>query len=226
MIKVNSHEIKNICALHINAFFLVVMAKICKEIIILECGPNYFICTLQQISSKWIDSSSEGHLQGFSSIVQGSSSKVVNWMRGQRSDKSLILVRNLTNRHKKPTSIHLTSIKLFYLIFDPSFNLCFLKRNLVKLKRNLVSVTWKRIFSFWRGFFFFYSVHGIIERCTVLRAKFCSFLFEHAVTTHSRSQCPWKPDSRNAYTYRQNNFKIIHTWLGQQIEMTVDLHVT
>ena len=50
---------------------------------------------LKQTSSKWIDSSSEGHLQGFSSILQGSSSKIVNWIRGQRSNKSLILVRNI-----------------------------------------------------------------------------------------------------------------------------------
>ena len=41
-----------------------------------------------------------------------SSSKDVNWMRGQRSSKSLILVWNITNKHKKYTPIFLTSIKL------------------------------------------------------------------------------------------------------------------
>ena len=35
-------------------------------------------CTLKQISSKWIDSSSKGYLQGCSSILQGFSSKIVN----------------------------------------------------------------------------------------------------------------------------------------------------
>ena len=61
---------------------------------------------LKQTSSKWIDS------QGFSSILQGSSSKPVDQIRGQRSNNSLILVINIDNKHKKPTSIFLTSIKL------------------------------------------------------------------------------------------------------------------
>ena len=57
------------------------------------------------------------------------------------TNKSLILVRNITSENKMPTSIFLTSINL---TFDPTFNLQFLKGDLVKLKRNLVSVPWKR----------------------------------------------------------------------------------
>ena len=70
------------------------------------------LVALKQTSSKWIDSSSEGHFQCFSSILHGSSSKVVDQIRGQRSNNSLILVRNIENKHKKPTSILLTSVKL------------------------------------------------------------------------------------------------------------------
>ena len=42
----------------------------------------------------------------------------------------------------KPTSIW--QVLSFYLTFDPSFNLQFLKRNLIKLKSNLVSIPRKR----------------------------------------------------------------------------------
>ena len=73
-------------------------------------GTYLQMYSLKNPSSKWIDSSSEGHLQGSSSIWQGSSSKIVNWMRGQRSNKSLILIINITNRNKKPTAIFLTNI--------------------------------------------------------------------------------------------------------------------
>ena len=71
--------------------------------------------TKKKPSSKWIDYSSKGHLQG--SISQGPSSKIVNWMRGQRSNKSLILIITMTNEIRKPSSIFLTNIKLLFFHF-------------------------------------------------------------------------------------------------------------
>ena len=65
-------------------------------------------------SSKWIDSSSEGHLQGFSLILMDSSSKIVNWIRGQRSNKSLIFVRNIEVGFLFLFVIFVMSIKLLF----------------------------------------------------------------------------------------------------------------
>ena len=93
---------------------------ICRMIVHLRLNKSDVLCLLHSLlhskktSLKWIDSSSERHLQDSSSIWQGSSSKIVNWMRGQRSNKSLILIINITNRNKKPTSIFLTKIKLSF----------------------------------------------------------------------------------------------------------------
>ena len=70
--------------------------------------------TTTKTSSKWIDSSSEGHLQDFSSILKGSSSKIVNWIRGQRSNKSLIFVRNIEVGFLFLFIIFMMSIKLLF----------------------------------------------------------------------------------------------------------------
>ena len=123
------------------------LSKMCDSLIeyliSLDCE---FTKKKKKTSSKWIDSSSEGHLQDFSSILKGSSSKIVtvNWIRGQRSNKSLIFVRNIEVGFLFLFVIFMMSIKLLFN-FDPSITLQFLKRNLVKLKRNLVSVPWKSV---------------------------------------------------------------------------------
>ena len=91
---------------------------------------------LKKISSKWIDTSSEGHIRDFSS-------KIVNWMRGQRSNKSLILVRNMEESYL--CMLYFSQVFSFYLTFDPSFNLQFLKRNLLCVPR-------KRYLFIWREF--------------------------------------------------------------------------
>ena len=95
-----------------------------------------FNCYSKQTSSKWVDSTSEGHLQGFSSILQGFSSKIVNRMRGQRSNRSLILVRYI---EVGLCLLYFWHVFSFYLTFDPSFSSQILKRNLVSVprKRNL-----------------------------------------------------------------------------------------
>ena len=49
----------------------------------------------QKISSKWIHTLSEGYLGDVHS-------KIVNQKRVQWSNKSLILVRNITNKRRKP----------------------------------------------------------------------------------------------------------------------------
>ena len=99
-------------------------------------GQNPSAYTLKKISSKWIDTSSEGHIRDFSS-------KIVNWMRGQRSNKSLILVRNMEEGYL--CMLYCWEVFSFYLIFDPSFNLQFLKRNLLCVPR-------KRYLFIWREF--------------------------------------------------------------------------
>ena len=111
-------------------------------------------CTLKKISSKWIDSSSEGHLQDFSSILKGSSSKIVNWIRGQRSNKSLIFVRNIEVGFLFVFVIFMMNIKLLFDLWPLIQFTIFEKRNLVKLKRNLVSVLWKRNLFILKRFFF------------------------------------------------------------------------
>ena len=74
--------------------------------------------------------------------------KIINRMRGKRSNKSLILVRYIEVGFLCLFVISVIFLQVlgFYLACDPSLNLYFCKRNLVKLKRNLVSVSvpWKR----------------------------------------------------------------------------------
>ena len=78
-----------------------------------------------------------GALTRFLFILQGSSSKIVDWIKGQRSNKRLIHVRNIEVGFLCWFVIFLTS-KLS-LLFDlrSLIQFKFMKRNLVKLKRNL-----------------------------------------------------------------------------------------
>ena len=111
------------------------------------------VFTLKQTSSIWIDSSFEGHLQYFSSILQGSSSKIVSWLTGQRSNKSFMLVRNITNKHKKPTSIFLTSVKLLVDLW-PLVQIYKVWRGTFLNWREILQVSLGRvIYSFGRGLF-------------------------------------------------------------------------
>ena len=119
-----------------------------------------------------------GHLQGSSSIWQGSSSKIVNWMRGQRSNKSLILIPNIANRNKKPTYIFLRNIKLLFDIW-PLIQFTIFEEEAFKIEEKSCkcpsveeSIHFEEVF-----FFFFLEMH--FAKGYIIGLPFCEMTAEN-----------------------------------------------
>ena len=95
------------------------------------------------------------------------SSKIVIWMRSQRSKKSLILVKNIPNKHTKPTSVFLTrKIKAFIWHLTPN--------SVYSFWREISKVSLGRIYSFWRDFFTVYVLIVCFLFLLVIEWKYVS----------------------------------------------------
>ena len=64
----------------------------------------------------------EGHLQCFSSFLQGPSSKIVNWIRGKWSNTNWLLVRNIELRSLRLFVYFFCQVLSFYLTPNSIYN--------------------------------------------------------------------------------------------------------